>query len=302
MFKLAKIKEKMNAKLTKLADIILPYWQLMRGDKPIGTVLLMCPMLWALWLATDGNPPADVILIFLMGAYVMRGAGCVINDFADRKIDKHVKRTLNRPLTSGRITSKKALYFFVFLIVLALCLMLLLPPVAWWGAVFAFVVTLFYPFSKRFFIAPQAILGLAFSASIPMVFLAIDEKLTVNAILLFFVSVLWTVVYDTFYAMVDRDDDKKLNLYSSAIWFADNDLKIIQSLMIAFLVLMMLVGLLNGLRGYYYLGLLLASICFIYQIKITQNREREYCFIAFLNNQWVGVLIWLGIVLSYQAN
>lgn len=287
--------------LNNYQDKYLPYWYLMRGDKPIGTVLLLAPMLWALWLAGDGKPPAQIVLIFLLGAYIMRAAGCVINDFADRKIDKHVKRTLNRPLTSGKISSKNALTFFTLLILMALALMFLLPPIAWWAAVFAFVITCFYPFSKRFFMMPQAVLGAAFSASIPMVYLVLDGELSSNAILLFIAATLWTVVYDTFYAMVDRDDDVKLKLNSSAIWFADNDLTIIQWLMIIFLLLMILLGLINGLTAYYYLGLFCASLCFIYQMVITQKRSRESCFTAFLNNQWVGVLIWVGIILNYQT-
>lgn len=273
--------------------------QLMRADRPIGTILLVTPMLWALWLASDGLPAAHVVLIFMLGAFVMRSAGCVINDFADRDLDLKVKRTKDRALTAGRISAKAALGLFFALIVCALILLFFLPTSAFWPAVAAFVLATLYPFTKRFFIIPQVVLGLAYASSIIMAYVTVLGSVPAIAWVLVTASVLWTVVYDTFYAMVDRDDDIDLGIHSSALWFGQNDLLILMCLAMVFLLLMVFVGVAYQLAVYYYLGLLLALGCFVFQFTVAKTRERAACFVAFLNNQWVGLFIFLGIWLSY---
>ncbi|MBS9778033.1 MAG: 4-hydroxybenzoate octaprenyltransferase [Gammaproteobacteria bacterium] len=273
--------------------------QLTRADRPVGTVLLACPMLWALWLASpNGNPPAIFVFIFIVGAFVMRSAGCVINDYADIDIDNKVKRTKDRPLTTGKIKKSHALMIFVMLIFFAISLLLFLPKAAIFPAFFAFFLAVLYPFTKRFFIIPQLVLGLAFSTAILMAFSTILGAVTLTAILLFVASTLWTVVYDTFYAMVDRDDDKDLGIYSSALFFSDKDLKVCFILVCCFVALMIVIGVLEQLGIYYYLGLTMACCCFGFQFWLARLRERDNCFRAFLNNQWVGILIFLGILLD----
>lgn len=273
--------------------------QLMRVERPVGTVLLVAPMLWALWLAGQGHPPAKYVLIFILGAFVMRSAGCVINDFADRKIDLKVKRTKNRPLTSGKISTKGTLTVFVVLIVLALMLLSFLPSLAVFPAVVAFILATLYPFTKRFFILPQLVLGLAYSSSVMMAYVVILGKMPLLGWLLFLASTVWTIIYDTFYAMVDRDDDEDLAIHSSALWFGRYDILIQFFLMLLFLLLMLGIGFFYQLNSYYYVGLLFAAACFVYQLWVSRSREREQCFIAFLNNQWVGVFIFLGILVAY---
>ncbi len=271
----------------------------MRADRPVGTVLLACPMLWALWLAAEGHPPADMVLIFLLGAFVMRSAGCVINDFADRKFDRHVQRTQARPLTSGRLTTTDAKIGFAILIVVALILLCLLPRASVVPALLALGLTCLYPFTKRFFKMPQLVLGMAFSCSVLMAYMAIAQQLPLRAWVLFAAVTLWTIVYDTYYAMVDREDDITIGIHSSALWFGTYDTLINALLMAVFVALMLWVGVLNALSGYYYVGLLFACGCFTYQLVITRGRERDACFVAFLNNQWVGVFIFIGILLAY---
>ncbi len=274
-------------------------FKLMRADRPVGTVLLAAPMLWALWLASDGQPVAATVLIFMLGAFIMRSAGCVINDFADRDIDYQVKRTKDRVLTSGQLSAKAALGIFVMLIACALLLLSFLPKSTFLPAVVAFILATLYPFTKRFFIIPQLILGLAFSSAIPMAFITVQGSMPMSAWWLFIASTVWTVIYDTFYAMVDRDDDVSLSIHSSALWFGSRDVAICALLTVIFLAVMLLVGLLYHLNGYYYLGLLLSAGCFIFQFNIIRRRQRQDYFTAFLNNQWVGLMIFLGILLSY---
>ncbi len=283
-------------------NFLLSAVQLMRADRPVGTVLLACPMLWALWLSSDGQPSASIVLIFLFGSFLMRSAGCVINDFADRKIDKNVKRTKDRPLTSGRITTKATLVLFAVLILLALSLLLFLPITAVFPAVVAFCLATLYPFTKRFFVIPQLVLGLAYGMGIIMAYQVVLGHLPVVAWILFLASTLWTIVYDTFYAMVDRDDDISLGIHSSALWFAEWDLSVCLIATSVFLLLMITVGVIEHLGIFYYIGLSFSISCFMYQFWICRNRERQACFTAFLNNQWVGVLIFIGILLEMLPN
>lgn len=272
---------------------------LMRADRPVGTVLLACPMLWALWLASAGEPSAFIVLIFLLGAFVMRSAGCVINDFADRHFDHSVERTKNRPLTSGVLSVRDALTLFVILVLCALGLLCFLPKQAIIPACFSLGLACLYPFTKRFFKIPQLVLGMAYSSSILMAYMTINQQLSAGAWVLFAAVTVWTIVYDTYYAMVDRNDDVAIGIHSSALWFGRYDTVINAVLTLVFVLLMLVVGVQNQLNGYYYLGLLLACGCFIYQLMITRSRSREACFIAFLNNQWVGVLIFVGVLLAY---
>lgn len=282
-----------------MSAFMLAVLKLMRADRPVGTVLLALPMLWALWLASNGRPQPHVVLIFLAGAFIMRSAGCVINDFADRDIDHQVKRTQNRVLTSGHISAKAALAVFACLLVCALLLLCFLPSSTFLPALIAFVLATLYPFTKRFFIIPQLILGLAFSMAIVMAFTAITADMPVSAWWLFAAATVWTVIYDTFYAMVDRDDDVALGIHSSALWFGKLDIAVCAVLAVVFLLLMLVVGYLHHLNGYYYLGLVAAAACFVFQFSVVRRRERDSYFAAFLNNQWVGVLVFLGILLSY---
>ncbi len=280
---------------------LIAYAQLMRADRPIGTVLLACPMLWALWLAGKGYPPADVVLIFLLGAFVMRSAGCVINDFADRNFDKDVERTKARPLTSGQVSVGEALLVFAALIVTALILLSFLPLEAVLPACLAFALSCLYPFTKRFFKIPQLVLGMSFSTSVLMAYMTLEQHLSARAWVLFIAVTVWTIVYDTYYAMVDRDDDIDIGIHSSALWFGHYDLLINAILMGVFVICMLLVGVLNALGVYYYLGLLAACGCLAYQLMITRQRERDACFTAFLNNQWVGIFVFIGILLNSLA-
>lgn len=282
-----------------MKHFLLAAVQLMRADRPVGTVLLVAPMLWALWLGSGGQPAASTVLIFMLGAFVMRSAGCVINDFADRDLDAKVKRTKDRALTTGRISAKAALGLFFGLIVCALILLSFLPSSAFFSAVAAFLLATIYPFTKRFFMMPQLVLGLAYASSIVMAYVTVLGTMPWIAWVLFAASVLWTIIYDTFYAMVDRDDDTHLGIHSSALWFGQKDWVILLGLAAIFVVLMLIVGMVYQLAAYYYLGLLLAVGCFVFQFSITRTRERAACFTAFLNNQWVGILIFLGIWLSY---
>lgn len=285
--------------MTNWLNQLIPYFKLMRLDRPVGTVLLACPMLWALWFAAAGRPRAAWVLIFLLGAWVMRSAGCVINDFADRQFDGHVERTRIRPLATGEISQFGALTCFALLIVIALVLLSFLPFEAVLPACFSFAMACFYPFTKRFFIVPQLVLGMAYASSVFMAFLTVKNEMPLAAWLLFIAVVIWTLLYDTFYAMVDREDDIHIGIHSSALWLGRHDLLGIALLMLVFLLLMLLVGYYYSCGIFYYLGLLAAMGCFLYQLWICKDKNRAACFIAFLNNQWVGVFVFLGILLDY---
>ncbi|MEM7358510.1 MAG: 4-hydroxybenzoate octaprenyltransferase [Pseudomonadota bacterium] len=277
----------------------LPHFlALMRFEKPIGWLLLLWPTLWALWLASGGNPPAELAWIFVLGVIVMRSAGCVINDYADRDIDHLVERTKTRPLTAGFVSEKEALGLFVLLGLLALCLLLLLPMRVWPWSIPALLLTIIYPFMKRFIQAPQLVLGLAFSFGIPMVFVALDQSFNPTFWLLVICNILWVLLFDTQYAMSDREDDLKIGVKSSAIWFGEKDKLIIGTLQIVVMALLIALGMLNGLAGAYYFGLLLAAGLFAYQQWLIRNRERLPCFQAFLNNGWFGGIVWFGMLLG----
>lgn len=274
------------------------YSRLMRIDKPIGTLLLMWPTLWALWLANMAVPPISVLVVFVLGVIVMRAAGCVINDYADRKVDGHVQRTQNRPLPSGAVSSKEAKYLFVGLALVAFVLALTMNLMTILLSVVGLALAWVYPFMKRYTHLPQVVLGAAFGWAIPMAWAAVSESLPFVCWLVFIANICWTVAYDTQYAMVDRDDDLKIGVKSTAILFGRFDKVIIGLLQLATLILMAWVGLLLQLNGAFYWSLLLAAALFVHQQRLIAQRERQLCFQAFLNNNYVGLVLFIGVLMN----
>jgi 4-hydroxybenzoate polyprenyltransferase len=271
------------------------YWQLMRMDKPIGTLLLLWPTYWALFLAADGFPDLTVLVVFTVGVILMRSAGCVINDFADRHLDGHVKRTQNRPLPSGRVTGKEAIILFLVLALASFVLVLTMNKLTiMLSFVGAFLAAL-YPFMKRYTNLPQLFLGLAFSWSIPMAWAAQTGSLSGEVWLLFAINLMWTVAYDTQYAMVDRDDDLKIGIKSTAILFGRWDKLIIGLLQFLSLLLLVLIGNQIESPSVYNWMIFIAATLFVYQQYLIRNREREFCFKAFLNNNYVGMAVTVGL-------
>ncbi|HEA3132215.1 TPA: 4-hydroxybenzoate octaprenyltransferase [Aeromonas hydrophila] len=277
----------------------LAYVQLARIDKPIGTLLLLWPTLWALWLAADGLPDLWTLLVFVVGVFLMRSAGCVINDYADRNFDGHVKRTAGRPLPMGKVKPREVLALFVVLALISFALVLTMNPLTIGLSFAALLLAVCYPFMKRYIPIPQLVLGMAFSWSIPMAYAAQANALPAVAWLVFLANLLWTIAYDTQYAMVDRDDDLKLGLKSSAILFGRHDKRIIGALQLLTLLILLLVGQLSELGSSYYWSLLAAAALFVYQQRLIRERQREACFQAFLNNNYVGALIFAGVVINY---
>ncbi|HDT4050671.1 TPA: 4-hydroxybenzoate octaprenyltransferase [Enterobacter bugandensis] len=280
---------------------LLAYHRLMRTDKPIGALLLLWPTLWALWVATPGMPPLWILGVFVAGVWLMRAAGCVVNDYADRKFDGHVKRTANRPLPSGQVTGKEARVLFIVLVLLSFMLVLTLNTMTILLSVAALALAWVYPFMKRYTHLPQVVLGAAFGWSIPMAFAAVSESLPLSCWLMFLANILWAVAYDTQYAMVDRDDDLKIGIKSTAILFGRQDKLIIGILQVAVLALMVAIARLNELNWEFYWSILVAGLLFAYQQKLIAKREREACFKAFMNNNYVGLVLFLGLVMSYLS-
>ncbi|MBP3934410.1 MAG: 4-hydroxybenzoate octaprenyltransferase [Pseudomonas sp.] len=273
--------------------------QLTRMDKPIGIYLLLWPTLWALWVAAKGVPSLGNLLIFVLGVVLTRAAGCVINDFADRKVDGHVKRTEQRPMASGKISSKEALVFFALLMGISFLLVLCTNAPTIWLSFGALALAATYPFMKRYTYYPQVVLGAAFSWGIPMAFTAETGSLPAAAWLLYIANLLWTVAYDTYYAMTDREDDLKIGVKSTAILFGDADRVIILSLQGLALGCLLLAGSHFELGGWFHLGLLAAAGCFVWEFWYTRDRDPQRCFKAFLHNHWAGLAIFVGIVLDY---
>ena len=293
--------------LSFLKNIQLPpIWQhrvhqyglLMRVDKPIGTLLLLWPTLWALWLAAEGIPDFSLMIIFSLGVFLTRSAGCVINDFADRNFDGKVERTRARPLAMGKVTEKESLLLFVTLSLLAFALVLLLNRLAIILSVLAIVIATIYPFMKRVTYFPQVVLGAAFSMSIPMAFAATNGEIPNQAWLLYIANLLWVLAYDTLYGMVDKKDDIKVGIKSTAILFGEADLQIIATIQTFFIFAMLLVGARYELNFWYYLGLCAAVALVVWQLRYCRRREPARCFTAFLNNNWVGASIFCGILLA----
>jgi len=275
------------------------YIQLTRMDKPIGTLLLLWPTLWALWIAAEGVPKLDVLLVFTLGVILMRAAGCVINDFADRHVDGHVKRTENRPLASGRISSRAALIFFFCLTLLAFLLVLTMNTLTILLSFVGVGLAACYPFMKRYTHLPQVVLGMAFGWAIPMGFAAQLDTVPSYAWLLFVANILWTVAYDTLYAMVDRDDDLKIGIKSTAILFGKKDKLSVGLLQLLSLLCLGILGWLLVLPAVYFVGLILVAGLFVYQQKLIVDRDRDSCFKAFLHNNYVGMIIFASLFLSY---
>jgi 4-hydroxybenzoate polyprenyltransferase len=273
--------------------------QITRADKPIGTYLLLWPTYWALWIAGDGFPTLHWLVVFTLGVFVMRSAGCVINDWADRKVDGQVKRTENRPLVTGLLTPNDALSLFGLLLGIALGLVLTLSWFTIQLSVVAVLLAASYPFMKRYTQLPQVVLGAAFSWGMIMAFAEGMGAIPPVAWLLFSANLLWTVAYDTMYAMVDRDDDLKIGVKSTAILFGRHDKRIILFLQLATLGLLMGVGEILAFGWPYQLSLVVAAGFFCYQQILIVNREREKCFQAFLNNHFVGLIVFIGIAVEY---
>lgn len=276
----------------------LGYYQLMRLDRPIGTLLLLYPTLWALFLATDGAPSFFLLAVFVIGVIIMRAAGCVINDYADRNFDGKVKRTTQRPLITGLVTDKEAKILFVFLLSIAFLLVLLLNKTTIFLSIVAAGLVIIYPFMKRYTHIPQLVLGMAFGWSVPMAFSAVNETLPLECWLLFFANLCWTIAYDTQYAMVDRDDDLKIGVKSTAILFGKYDNLIISILQILSLTLFIALGITKSFSLIYYLSLVLPISLFVYQYQLTKKRVRKMCFNAFLNNNYVGLCLFLAVLVG----
>ncbi|HMM46349.1 MAG TPA: 4-hydroxybenzoate octaprenyltransferase [Thiobacillaceae bacterium] len=282
-----------------LSERLYQYARLMRLDKPIGILLLLWPTLWAQWLASEGRPVASILVIFVIGVVLMRSAGCVINDYADRDFDLHVARTRDRPLTAGKVTPKEALLLAAGLSLLAFVLILPLDRSVLALSVVALFLAASYPFTKRFFAVPQAYLGVAFGFGIPMSYAALRGSVPLDAWILLAANVFWAIAYDTQYAMVDREDDLKIGIKTSAITFGRGDLAAIAACYAAMLALLAWLGGRLGMGIAFYGGLVAAAGIALYHMYLIRNREPRQCFRAFLHNTWVGAAVFAGIALDY---
>ncbi|PXX43883.1 4-hydroxybenzoate octaprenyltransferase [Undibacterium pigrum] len=287
----------MNFLLTRLGW----YIKLVRLHKPIGILLLLWPTLAALWIASNGQPDWHLLLIFSLGTALMRSAGCAINDYADRDFDRHVKRTADRPLTSGKISGKEAVGVAVVLALISFCLILPLNSLTKMLSVVAVVVAGSYPYFKRFFAIPQAYLGIAFGFGIPMAFAAVQNTVPLAAWVLLLANVFWAVAYDTEYAMVDRDDDLKIGIKTSAITFGSYDVLAVMLCYAISFALILLTGWQLGLRTWFFAGMGVATGFAIYHYTLIRERERMACFAAFINNNWLGAAIFAGIAIDYAV-
>ncbi|MBK1693472.1 4-hydroxybenzoate polyprenyltransferase [Chromatium weissei] len=279
----------------RLANYVL----LVRLNRPIGIFLLMWPALWALWLAGNGHPPWQIVIIFVLGVVLMRSAGCAINDFADRKVDGQVTRTKERPLATGTVTPREAIWVFLVLSVTAFILVVQLNWQTVALSVIALLLTFIYPFMKRFTHVPQLFLGAAFGWAIPMAFMAVNETIPNSAWMLFATTLIWALIYDTQYAMVDREDDLQVGIKSTAILFGQWDRVIIALLQLVFLSFLLGIGLNSGRGVWFISGLILALGFALYQQWLIHAREPHACFQAFLNNNYLGMTVFLGLVFDY---
>lgn len=281
------------------AERIIQYGLLMRVHRPIGTWLLLWPTLWALWLSSNGAPPLSILIIFVIGTFLMRSAGCVINDYADRNFDGYVKRTQDRPLAQGKVKEKEALILFCGLVLSAFLLVLLLNPFTVLLSVGALLIASVYPFMKRYTYFPQLVLGAAFAWAIPMAYAAVKNTIDIEAWVLYISTLMWVLAYDTFYGMVDRKYDIKIGVKSTAILFGEADLSIIGIIQSFFMLGMLLVASRYELNWPFYLSWFIAAGLIGYQFWIARKRKPEACFAAFLNNNYVGMVLFLGIAISY---
>jgi len=285
--------------LKAIAERLTLYERLMRLDKPIGTLLLLWPTLWALWIAGDGRPSLLLVWIFALGTLLMRSAGCVMNDLADRDFDKHVKRTKDRPLTTGEVSKKEALILAGLLSVCAFGLIIKQNMLVWGLSVVALFLAATYPLTKRFLAIPQAYLGIAFGFGIPMAFAAVWNNLPAICWWLLAANIFWAIAYDTEYAMVDRDDDLRLGLKTSAITFGGFDVGAVMLCYTAMFAILAHVGFYMDLGFWYWLGLITAMGMALYHNVLIAGRTREGCFAAFMHNNWLGAVIFIGIMLDY---
>ncbi|MBE9568185.1 MAG: 4-hydroxybenzoate octaprenyltransferase [Proteobacteria bacterium] len=276
------------------------YFLLARLDKPIGILLLLWPTLIALWIAAEGWPDPLVLFVFVMGVTLMRSAGCAINDYADRHIDNKVARTRERPLTSGKITEKEALLVFASLSLIAFILVLFMNELTIWMSLGGIILAVSYPFMKRYHYLPQVHLGAAFGWSAPMAYTAQANEVTAVTWLIFLATILWATAYDTMYAMVDYDDDIKIGVKSTAILFGNQDKLIIGIIQILLVLNLILIGQRAELSGFYYLGVAAASVFAAYQQYLIRDRDPALCFKAFLNNNWFGMVLFIGVFMDYQ--
>ena len=285
--------------IDRFDDRLREYALLMRLHRPIGIYLLLWPTLWALWLAGQGHPPQGVTLVFILGVILMRSAGCVINDIADRNFDPHVARTRDRPLAARRVTLYEAVGVALLLALLAFLLVLTQNALTVQLSFIGVALAASYPLMKRLHSLPQVHLGAAFGWGIPMAYAAVSNELPLIAWLLFLANILWSVIYDTQYAMVDREDDLKVGVKSTAILFGERDRQIIGSLQLALLALLALIGLLSGRGAIYYLGLFIAAWLALYQQYLIRDRQPEGCFKAFLNNNAFGMAVFCGLLVDF---
>ncbi len=278
------------------------YVQLMRLDKPIGIWLLLWPTLWALWIAGDGHPDPGIFVVFMLGVVIMRSAGCVLNDFADRNIDPYVERTRTRPIASGAVAPMEALTLFVALALIAIGLAAMLNRPAQILAVIGAGLTIVYPFIKRIVSIPQFVLGTAFGWAVPMAFAAQTGETEQLAWLIFATAVIWAVIYDTFYAMADREDDMKIGVKSTAILFGDADLFVIGGLQVLMLAALIFIGNMAELGFAYYASVFIAAILMVWHQWVARNRQPAACFKVFMHNHYIGMIVFIGIVLHYTFN
>ncbi len=281
---------------------LIQYALLMRINKPIGVLLLMWPTLWALWMAARGVPDLGILVVFVLGVELMRAAGCIINDFADRRIDPHVTRTRARPLATGRVSVREALTLFVVLCLLAFALVLTMNRLTILLSIPGLALAAIYPFSKRYTHFPQTVLGMAFGWGIPMAFAAQTGSVPPLAWILFVANIFWSMVYDTFYAMADRPDDLKIGVKSTAILFGRWDRAITALLQGLVLITLWLAGRMAGLGVIYGIGLLVALVIACYEQYLIRDREPQACFRAFLNNTWFGAAVFAGMVIDYLVH
>jgi len=300
MLLIEKLKSLNNtAKYQHIIDRLEQYAYLIRLDRPIGIFLLLWPTLWALWIAAKGWPDSSVLFVFVTSVFLMRSAGCAINDFADREIDPHVERTKDRPLAAGRISIKEALIVFASLSITAFILVLFMNSLTIYMSFVGIALAASYPFMKRYHYMPQVHLGAAFGWAAPMAFTAQANEITPVTWLLFMATVLWATAYDTMYAMADIKDDLKIGVKSTAILFGEADKIIIGALQVLLILDLILIGRQSELGLYYYLGLSMATGLAIYQQYLIKDRKPQLCIKAFLNNNWFGLVIFVGLFVDY---
>ena len=278
---------------------ITPYLKLIRIDRPIGILLLLWPTMWALLMASKGKPSLKLLIIFSLGVFLMRSAGCIINDIADRSFDGHVKRTKSRPLAAGKISLKQAIILFGILCLLSASLLFFLNAYCFYLAWFALVFTILYPFTKRFFVFPQSILGLTFSWGILFAFAAVQNHLPLESFILYLLAFLWITLFDTFYGMTDKDDDIKIGIHSSALFLGNYDKLFSFISMVVITTLWIVLAVQLKLAWPFYISLIIATGLFVYQYQLIKTRKPKNTFKAFLNNNWYGFILLVGLCFNY---